>query len=209
MGPPEFFAKAFDVIEAILIGTVALLLSPWHMLVKRHPTPRFLKRMSLLLDQCLLSFYARAVLNEAIARTDLAIAAYESILGSIEMQMASQGWSGAHRALISHLYQRLARAYLSIGAFEDLSVTFMRAHKMIGLEKVAGIEHFDIRMAQIIKAALAAGKMLDQDGVATLLVRPPSRSTTSKVKSGVERGIQKPRETPLAKVIPLRSHKNP
>ncbi len=159
-----------DVVEAILLSFIYVMITPSVLL--RCPL-RFNRLASLaisLTPQALLGQAMRSALDARTGRTDRAAAGFEGIIGALE-ECAAKGLVRRHRrAALEELYGAACRSYLRGGHIDDCAQAIIRANKSLSIERVPGLADFDIRCAHIVKAGIAAGRLLGENGLATLMV---------------------------------------
>lgn len=110
------------------------------------------------------------------------------------------------RRVLCDLYCLLFRSYVLAGNIEDAAITVIRAHQHLGIEKLPSTPHFDVKVAHVVKAGVAAGKLLDDGGLATLMVRPDEDpmllKKSPRTKAGYKpRRVKKTKEG--TKIIPF------
>ncbi len=82
--------------------------------------------------------------------------------------------------ILCDFYCMLFRLYVLSGNIEDAALTVIRAHQKIGMDKLPSTPNFDVKVAHVVKAGIAAGKLLEDGGLATLMVRTGEEQVLSK-----------------------------
>ena len=93
------------------------------------------------------------------------------------------------------LYTVLARAYLHAGHIDDAMLVVIRAKKSMGIDRLGGLAELDAKTAHLVRAGLAAGRLLDGGGLATMFVKsnqqetppPPPRGLRPRLLAGSRR----------------------
>ena len=98
--------------------------------------------------------------------------------------------------ILLRLYSDLMENYILSGRIEDASLIVIRAHQRLGVQALPCNPSFDVRTAHVVKAGIAAGKLLEDGGLATLMVKPGEAPIVS---SEGHHGSRK-RKTPLSKL---------
>jgi hypothetical protein len=91
----------------------------------------------------------------------------------------------------------MQRLYLLSGQVGQAVAVVIRAHKILGLDRLPSNPDLDIKAAHVIKAGLAATKMLEDGGLATLMVRQGEEPVLSRPPFSAP--TRTPRETPRPK----------
>lgn len=75
------------------------------------------------------------------------------------------------KRLLCTLYCDLQQLSLLSGQVEDAVQVVIRAQQNLGLDRLPSNPDFDLKTAHVVKAGLAASKLLEEGGLATLMVR--------------------------------------
>ena len=75
--------------------------------------------------------------------------------------------------LIAAVFSHQMRCYLMGGAIEEAMQTLTRARSCLGVERLSAFPEIDFKAAQLVKAGLAAGRLIDGSGLSALLINPP------------------------------------
>lgn len=75
--------------------------------------------------------------------------------------------------LMAAVFSHQMRCYLMGGAIEEAMQTLSRARACLGVERLAAFPEIDFKAAQLVKAGLAAGRLIDGSGLSALLINPP------------------------------------
>jgi hypothetical protein len=91
------------------------------------------------------------------------------------------------RRLLCLLYSDMQRLYLLSGQVEDAVQVVIRAQQNLGIDRLPSNPDLDIRTAHVIRAGLAASKLLEEGGLATLMVRQGEEPIVSRTPSSDQR----------------------
>ena len=73
--------------------------------------------------------------------------------------------------MLCDIYCLLFRLQILSGNVEEAAIVVIRAQETLGMDRLPTTSGFDVKVAHVVKAGIAAGKLLDDGGLATLLVR--------------------------------------
>jgi len=165
------FGMVADFFGALLLGLYALIIGPLGVLRGPIVFERTLWYLVVMLPQGLLARAVRAAIDWRMGHFDAAITQMEGLVGSHEEYFRDKPASRARRRVLEDLYTVLARAYLHAGHIDDAMLVVIRAKKSLGLERLPGLAELDAKTAHLVRAGLAAGRLLDGGGLATMFVR--------------------------------------
>lgn len=89
------------------------------------------------------------------------------------------------------LYCDLQKLHFVCGQMEEAIILVIRAHRHLGIDRLPTNPALDLKTAHVIKAGLAAAKLLEDGGLATLMIRQgeePEVYQTKKVKKIMKSG---------------------
>jgi hypothetical protein len=167
----NFFNMAFDLVGAIVLALYALILGPLGVLRGPIAFERSIWYLWVLLPQGLMARSVRAAIDWRLGNFDSAIAQLEGLVGSNEEYYKEGRDSRARRRVLEDLYTVLARAYLHAGHIDDAMLVIIRAKKSMAVERLGGLAELDAKTAHLVRAGLAAGRLLDGGGLATMFVK--------------------------------------
>lgn len=161
-------AILFDSIGAIIFLAYSLIVAPLGVL---RGADRVFTFMRVLLPHGLMTAGLRATLDWKIGNLDRAIAQLEGLIGYLEETDATRMSRLSKRLVLADLYSLMARAYLRSGHVDDAMLVIIRAQNSLDVKRLRGIGELDAKTAHIVRAGIAAGRLLDGGGLATMLVR--------------------------------------
>lgn len=167
----NIFAMALDFIGAIILALYALLIGPLGILRGPIAMERYTWYFWVLLPQGLMTRSIRTAIDWRLGNFDAAIAQLESLVGSNEEYYKEKPGSRARKRVLEDLYTVLARAYLHAGHIDDAMLVVIRAKKSMGIDRLGGLAELDAKTAHLVRAGLAAGRLLDGSGLATMFVK--------------------------------------
>lgn len=174
-----------DFFESVGLLVCLLLSSPLLFFRKMEFFSRCYWSLVYLLPNGLISSMIRANLDKRLGNYDQAAYIYLRALDLFEKKYAeSEDESKSLSNFLIHLYSSLINIYLVSGRIDDASRAVIRAHNEIGIENLPGLHDLDVKTSHIIKAGVAAGRLLDDGGLATLTVNHPVEKPKSKSHRG-------------------------
>jgi hypothetical protein len=160
-----------DVVGASLLAVYALIIGPLGVLRGPIVFERAVWYLWVLTPQGLLTRAIRAAIDWRLGNFDTAIAQLEGLVGTSEEYYKDRRESRARRRVLEDFYTVLARAYLHAGHIDDAMLVVIRAKKSMGIERLSGLAELDAKTAHLVRAGLAAGRLLEGGGLATMFVR--------------------------------------
>jgi hypothetical protein len=159
----------------LLLICYALLIGPLGVLRGPLVIEKFFAYVWTLWPQGLLARSVRAAIDWRIGNFDSAIAQLEGLVGANEEYFKMKTTSSTRRRTLADFYTLLARAYLHAGHIDDAMLVVIRAKKCLGVDRLPSLAELDAKTAHLVRAGLAAGRLLDGGGLATMFVKssPP------------------------------------
>lgn len=196
------FVALLDVVGTALLSVIAVLLGP--ILVLRGPLvwARLLQYLWVLVPRGLCNGALRGFIDWRLGNFDSAIAQFEAVIGMVTAHRAeTKMYSAMEKNVLEDLFALLARAYLHSGHIDEAMQVVLRAGKLLGVSRLSKLPGMDCKSAHLVRAGLAAGKLLDGDGVATLFVKSQTQDLDMhRSQQGMPAGQQtyKPQRDPEA-----------
>ena len=162
---------AADLATAALMSIWALIIGPLGILRGPLNFDRFTMYMWVFIPQGLLTDSVRIFIDWRVGSFDSAISKLESMVASTEDYYGLKKSSKARQRVLQDLYTLLTRAYLHSGHIDDAMHVVIRAKKMLGVDRLSGLAELDSKTAHLVRAGLAAGRLLEGDGLATMFVK--------------------------------------
>jgi hypothetical protein len=176
----RIFRSCSDFIGAFLLGLYALMiLGPLGFLKGPLVLGRAFSYLRILLSHQLLARSVRIAIDWRLGNFDFAIAQAEDAVITIEkvfVKKTSAQLLLMQKSILGDFYTLLTRAYMHAGRIDEAMQTILRAKRILGIERLVGLSALDAKTANLVRAGLAAGKLLDGDGVTTMFVKSSPRS---------------------------------
>jgi hypothetical protein len=143
-----------------------------------------------------------------LGQGDRAVASIESTIGSLEESVGdTERFSPVLTSVLTKMYALLTNTHLRFGHIDDAALALIRAGRSLNIDKIAGVQDFDVKIAQIVRAGIAAGKLLEQGGLTTFMLQQPvvkkgKMASDKNTTEGEKRGVDVV-PSPGAKVIPF------
>lgn len=160
-----------DLVGASLLALFAMILGPLGALRGPLVLESCLWHLVVLLPQGLLSRAFRAGVDWRLGNFDAAIVQLEFLVSRCEEYYQQRTRSRARKSVLEDYYAILIRAYLHSGHIDDGMMVVLRAKKALRCERLPGLPRLDAKTAHLVRAGLAAGRLLDGGGLATLFVK--------------------------------------
>lgn len=200
-----------DSIGAFLLSVYALLIGPLGFLRGPLVLERAFWYMWVLLPQGLLARSIRIAIDWRLGHFDVAIVQAEALISQLEQAYKKKPESGLRRRVLFDLYSVLVRAYLHTGHIDEAMQVVIRSNKHLGVERLVG--ELDAKTAHLVRAGLAAGRLLDGGGLATMFVKTPTKHQPSPPERTSIKSHQSPSHprssSEEAKIIPFPKAQTP
>jgi hypothetical protein len=215
----NIIAMVFDLLGAVVLALYAVVLGPLGVLRGPIVIERTIWYLWVLSPQGLLVRSVRTAIDWRLGNFDAAIAQLETILSLNEEYFKAHPASRSRKRVLEDLYVVLTRAYLHAGCVDDAMLVVIRAKKCMGIERLGGLAKIDAKTAHLVRAGLAAGRLLDGGGLATMFVKSapapeskapqpaPPPAAQGPRRQGASAELPAPSEPPGpgAKIIPFRA----
>jgi hypothetical protein len=185
-----------DIVGALILTAWGLVLGPLGFLRGTLSLGNIFWYVWVLSPQGLLSRLVKAAIDWRLGNFDAAVFQLEFLSSRVEKYLIlNPKYRHAHTVL-EDFYTLLVRSYLHGGHIDDAMMVVLRAKKHLGTDRLPSLARLDAKTAHLVRAGLAAGKLLDGGGLATLFV-----------KSGPEPSLAK--SPPMYEPPQGQLHKNP
>jgi hypothetical protein len=196
-----------DLIGAFLLLLYAVVMGPLGVLRGPLVWERTLWYLSVFAPMQMLVRFARMVIDWRLGHFDLAIAQGEAMLRAVEQTYGTKKADARYHRVLLDLYVLLSRAYLHSGNIDAAMQMVLRANRVLGVEKLPGLSQLDAKTCHLVRAGLAAGRLLEGGGLTTLFVRTQAKAPTSTTEDA-KQAASEPKGPVVkggAKVIPFPS----
>jgi hypothetical protein len=174
-----------DFLGAVILFLYAIIVGPLGVLRGPIAFERSLWYLWVLLPQGLLTRSIRAAIDWRLGNFDAAIAQLEGIVGANEDYFKDAPQSRSRKRVLEDIYTVLTRAYLHSGHIDDAMLVIIRAKKCLGIERLGGLAEIDAKTAHLVRAGLAAGRLLDGGGLATMFVKTTATTDQDQTKQAL------------------------
>ena len=140
----------------------------------------------------LMSRSIRVAIDWRLGHFDAAIAQAEAIITQVEGYYLQKPDSEVRRKVLADLYTVLTRAYMHAGHIDEAMQVILRAQKSLGSQRLVGLVDLDAKTAHLVRAGLAAGRLLDGSGMATMFIKTHHADNTPKNTSEKDHRQQGP-----------------
>ena len=160
-----------DLVESIGVAASIILVKPFMMVSRIDKWIGGWRRISALLPRGLLALVWRAELEKLLGNNDEVAAILIGVINTLEEEHRFDKENKTVTDLLTIFYTELVKAFLVAGRLDDASSMLVRAHGILGGGHLPDLPRLDIRTAHIIKAGIAASRLLEEGGgFATLTV---------------------------------------
>ena len=160
-----------DLVASTLLVIWGLILGPLGLLRGTLYLGNIFWYIWILSPQALLSRFVRAAIDWRLGNFDAAVFQLEFLVTRVEAAFARHQKSRHIRIVLEDFYTLLVRAYLHGGHIDDAMLVILRAKKSLDCDRLPEIARLDAKTAHLVRAGLAAGRLLDGTGLATLYVK--------------------------------------
>jgi len=205
----RFGTAVFDGCMALFMGVYGILLGSLGILKGPLKLDRFILYISVLVPKGLLSEAIRSSIEWRLGHFGDAIMKLEHIIVSFEKTASERGKVAREHVLLIDFYTLLTRCYLHTGRVDEAMAVVIRAKKFLKRDYLKELVGLDAKTAQLVRAGLAAGRLLDGDGLAALFVKADSPyasagRTRPPQRSEERQGASAKPDLDLSNVIPFR-----
>lgn len=201
----SWWPALLDGILALFIGVYGLLIGSLGILKGPLKLDRFLVYINVLAPMGLLSEAIRSAIEWRLGHFGEAIMKLERVVTLLEANALERGKVAREHVILVDFYTLLTRCYLHMGRVDEAMAVIIRAKKMLRRDYLKELVGVDAKTAQLVRAGIAAGRLFEGDGLATLFIKADSNSPTSAQNSSNERkGAVSKDESLGDNVIPFR-----
>ncbi len=167
-----------DGLGSFVLLCYALLIGPLGILRGPLAFERLFLYLWVLVPLRALTRTVRAGVDWRVGHFSLAIVQIESIVSVVHESYEQKSTSSKRRVLLD-LYAVLTRAYMHAGDVDKAMQVILQAQKNIGVNRLPGLADLDAKTAHLIRAGIAAGRMLEGGGLATMFIKTDAKGPTS------------------------------
>jgi hypothetical protein len=182
-GGRGFLIALNDLVAAAILVLWGLILGPLGILRGTLYLGNVFWYIWVLSPQGLLSRFMKAAIDWRLGNFDSAVFQLEFLVTRVENAFVHQPKSRPIRIVLEDFYTLLVRAYLHGGHMDDAMLVVLRAKKTLDCDRLPELARLDAKTAHLVRAGLAAGRLLDGGGLATLYVKAADPAPVSTNKS--------------------------
>ncbi|MFW7380439.1 MAG: hypothetical protein ACOH5I_16625 [Oligoflexus sp.] len=171
-----------ELLESIGLVLCVILASPLGFFRRLDRKFRYVTYIRFLAPRGLFAPFLRARLDYRMGNLQQSANTLSHICGVVEGYLKRQKHpsSSTVRLILCDIYSELMQTYLLSGQIEDAALIVIRAHHQLGIERLPNNPSFDVKTAHVVKAGIAAGKLLEEGGLATLMVKTGEEPVVSR-----------------------------
>lgn len=183
-----FLIALNDLIAAAILVIWGLVLGPLGILRGTLYLGNAFWYIWVLSPQGLLSRFMKAAIDWRLGNFDSAVFQLEFLVTRVENAFGHHPKSRPIRIVLEDFYTLLVRAYLHGGHIDDAMLVILRAKKTLDCDRLPELARLDAKTAHLVRAGLAAGRLLDGGGLATLYVKAadPAPSSPNRNKNAAK-----------------------
>ncbi len=166
-----------DGLKSLALFIYGLLLLPFGLLAGPFQLDQVLRHPLTLWRLGILPRALRGVIHWRLGLLAEALKDLEVVARTLES--CEQNLKETPRQILADVYRLLVRAYLFSGHMDHAMEVILRAGKSLGVQSLEGLPDLDLKTAQLVRAGLAAGKIVLSGGSATMVVQGPTRQGAS------------------------------
>lgn len=180
----KLISGALDCLNATLLALYAfLIIGPLGFLRGPLVLEKTLWYLRVFIPTGMMSKAVRIGIDWRLGHFDVAIAQAEEAIAQIEVFYQQAPACLVRRRVLADLYTILSRSYMHAGHMDEAMAVILRAKKFLGVDRLPGLVDLDAKTAHLVRAGLAAGRLLEGGGLATMFVKteikaPPSTQTS-------------------------------
>ena len=174
---------ASDLIGSCLLVFWAILLGPLSLLRGTLSAGNLIWYIRILSPKGLLSRLIRASIDWRLGNFDAAVFQMEFLCSRVERYLDLHPKYRHAHTVLEDFYTLLVRAYLHGGHIDDAMMVIIRAKKHLNMDRLPALARLDAKTAHLVRAGIAAGKMLDGGSLTTLYVKTDGISADASQKN--------------------------
>ncbi|RZA22338.1 MAG: hypothetical protein EOP10_15680 [Proteobacteria bacterium] len=172
-----------EILESLGLLVCLLLASPFRFFRRLDHLAQITEYSGFLVEKGLFSDLLRARLDYRMGNYHQSGVLLAPIIRHLERAVQADKERGAPlklRRLLCTLYCDQQQIYFLCGQMEEAVMTVIRAHSFLGIDRLPSNPDLDLKTAHVVKAGVAASKMLEEGGLATLMVRQGEEPVVSR-----------------------------
>ncbi len=174
----DFSSSLALFIYVILVGPLLMLKIPFTM-------GKVYRYFLVLLPRGGVMHCLKAMVDWRLGNFNAAISQIENVLSLLGIGVINNNnyRNKLKRVVVEDLLTILSRCYLHMGRIDEAMQVVLRAKKILGIQRLPSLPDLDIKTVQLVRAGLAAGRLLEGDGAASLFVKSGAEPRTQNLES--------------------------
>jgi hypothetical protein len=182
-------ASVIDALCALFLACYALLLGSLGFLKGPLVLDRIFWYWWILSSQGLLTTAIKIAIEWRLGNFGVAISQAEVLTTILEKYYKQKSRSLVRFRVLADFYTLLARAYMHMGYIDEAMKIIIQAKEVLDIDRLGGLKDLDAKTARLVRAGLAAGRLVDGSGLTALFVKtdPVRDDTQIDKKKGEEK----------------------
>ena len=127
--------------------------------------------LRVLLARGMFARFVRVAVEWRLGNFGFAVSQLERVVTTLENSLTVQQPHERSEMVLQDLYTLLARLYLYSGHIDGALLLIVRVRKVLGIDRLPALPELDVNTVHLVRASIAAGKLLDGNSLATLVVK--------------------------------------
>lgn len=170
---------ALEILESLGLAICVILAGPLGFFRRLDRIAQYGSFVRYLMPRGLFAPYLRSRLDHRMGNLHQSANTLSQVVASLELEMVDGKLNRRSRIILKQMYGELMQTLLLSGHVEDAALIVVRAHQQLGIDRLPNNPSFDVKTAHVVKAGIAAGKLLEEGGLATMMVRPGEEPVVS------------------------------
>lgn len=165
----DIFLSSVTLIHGVLAFPFSLLRICW-------VNSKFAFSLATLLEEKQLANYLQSRLEWLMGDRTTAIALLDHVVSTLEEAWGSDEISIRQHHALSSCFTILTRYYLFMGRIDEAMVVVLRIKKSLDADALHGVGNLDAKTANLVRAGIAAGRLLEDGGITSMLFKSDSEA---------------------------------
>ena len=193
-------AGIIDLLESFSLLILMVLSVPYRICRRLDGLVNIFGLAKTLLPRGLFAAFIRSRLDQRLGNLDQSISILNYIIGALEEEKSALTKDSEIYRWLLYLYGVALKAQIDRGRLEEAAMLLVRANSNLNVNYLNHMPELDVKAAHILKAGIAASKLLNDNKACSIVVAPEKEPSAS-IKSS-RRGATTAKK-PGGKVIPF------
>lgn len=172
---------ALEILESIGLLLCLILAAPLRFFRRLDHVIQISEYAGFLIDRGLFAALLRARLDYRMGNFQQSVVLLGPIVQQLEKIVQQDKNAPLKiRRLLCTLYCDMQQLYFLSGQMEEAVLVVIRAHLNLGIDRLPSNPDLDLKTSHVVKAGIAACKLLEEGGLATLMVRQGEEPVVSR-----------------------------